>query len=109
MDVVTQYIYSISKETNDILKQMAEEDHVSITTEIENAISGWYRFRHGYAHLATSDPYIIDREIRNLQDELKESKRRASVQLSINGEMEKIRKSLDGSIREQQEGMKNVR
>ncbi len=108
MDKSVHCKVSLSERTVDILCKMAEEDHVSLTTEIENAISGWYRFRHGYTGLATSDPYIIDREIRNLQDELKESNRRASIQLSINEEMEKIRKSIDGSIREQQEGIKDA-
>lgn len=98
----------LSLDTILLLKKMCKEDNISATAEIENAISGWYRFRHGYTGLATSDPYIIDREIRNLQDELKESNRRGSIQLSINEEMEKIRKSIDGGIREQQEGTKNV-
>ena len=62
MGIATQYAYSISEATNDILKQMAKEDHVSTTTEIENAISGWYRFRHGYTGLATLDPYMIVHE-----------------------------------------------
>lgn len=84
ISVITQHAYGISEAANNILKQMAEEDHVSMTTEIENAISGWYRFRHGYVHLATSDPYII------------------------NEEMERIHKSIDRSIREQQEGMKDA-
>lgn len=99
MSVITQYAYGISEATNDILKQMAEEDHVSMTTELENAISGWYRFRHGYTGLGTLGSYI---------DELKENNRRGSIQLSINEEMETIRKLIDGSIREQQEGMKDA-
>lgn len=56
---------ALSKKTIDILEQMSEEDHVSITTEIENAISGWYRFRHGFTGLEEKD-----KEIKDLQNDL---------------------------------------
>lgn len=48
MDKSVHCKVSLSERTVDILCKMAEEDHVSLTTEIENAISGWYRMRYGF-------------------------------------------------------------
>lgn len=52
----------LSLDTILLLKKMCKEDNISATAEIENAISGWYRFRHGYTGLATLDPYMIVHE-----------------------------------------------
>ena len=56
------YSYVMSNATKDILKKMALEDHVSFATELEMAVSCWYRFRHGYTDLATLNPCMIVHE-----------------------------------------------
>lgn len=70
MDEAVNCKVALAKSTFDILQQMAEEDHVSVTTEIENAISGWYRMRHGFTGIEKT------REIEKLQRELAECDRR---------------------------------
>lgn len=45
MAVLQQYAYAISKLTNDILEKLAEQDRVSLTTEIEMLISNEWKRR----------------------------------------------------------------
>ena len=83
------------------LEKLARLDGRDISTELEWLVGREMLRRE-------LEQCCIDREVRNLQRELAESNQRGSIQLAINEEMKRLRKSIDGSIREQQEGTKNV-
>ena len=112
------YSYVMSNVTKDILKKMALEDHVSFATELEMAVSCWYRFRHGFEGLAKT------REIEELQKELAECSCRTQnaipqsqidsmykntdIHSTIDRGIRNMNRSIDDGIRAQMEGVKDA-